>query len=1017
MSNLPASWRQFQLFDYTPIRDPNFQSNDPLYSDSSLSAIHATNSYLVVATNNAFIKIIAPEDLTLIKTFIAYDVDYRISFIKSLPNSDLLVTLAEKQGSPSVVKLWDLNRIIHLTEKDSDALKFKFQTQSLISNADNSYPISCFQFNDDLTCIAIGYTNGKVILVRGDLLRDRGSKQRLIYESNDPVTGIEFNKYEDLLYITTTSKILTVPTSGRNQRKPSRILSNKTSIDLNCVDIDPRSQNLIVGTTDSVRYYSHLNKIRTIKFEIPKSRIFRFDKHYLLIVSPHQEEILTAESISKKKRLFTRVLVIDLFNKHISFNLMIPNNTINYVFIMKSDVHMLSNDGILYKLYEKPINQQIELILQRQLFPIAYNLATQSKLSNDILLRIQKLYGDNLYENSDFEASIDVYIKCLDLFNKDKSQKKDSAEEDEEEDLDDFVMTLITKFKDAANIPNLTKFLFKLYELKEANNDHITLLLCCYCKLKLTNELDDFINDLDLDNANNLQDLNFQLIINLFKECGYFTQVIKLLYRLNQPNLIVGIQLHDLKQPKNSLSYVKSLPIEELLLILIDHSKTFLDHCPIETTELLINVFTGKYVPDETLREPLHIKVSDENKEGAVKPTDEPSFPLNNYRAFLSYISGSNGDDKSTLSNDSKLDGEEPTYLPPRPSLIFPSFINHPNEFVIFLEACIQTFDKYQGNISDKKDLLMTLLEMYLSLSRESKSIDAQEEWTMKARLLLNENANLLNNSSLLLISNIFDFKDGEAISKEKAGYEESLFRTYQVSGDITGCFEVLKRYGQNKPELYKLLLKFVVSKKEIYEKVSSNDFKYILSEISSKKLMNPLEILQILTENTGNEFLTLGIVKDFLIDYFDNQNREISNNTKLIEFYESESTKNSHKLTELSSRPFVIQNNKCSACHLKLDFPVVHFKCKHSYHQKCLTDNMIANVNEENTTAGDKQCPLCINELEEIRTIRNGHFKSKDNYELFESALNESHDRFKYISEYLGKGVMENESVTILNE
>ncbi|ABN65519.2 predicted protein [Scheffersomyces stipitis CBS 6054] len=1012
MSTLPSSWTQFQLFDYTPIRDPNFQTNDSLYSDASLSAIHATNSYLVIATNNAFLKIIASKNLQLLKTFIAYDLDYRISFVRSLPNSDLLITLAEKQGSPSIVKLWDLNRIIHLQEEDQDVLKFKFQTQALVTNADNSYPISSFEFSSDLTCIAIGYTNGKVILIRGDLLRDRGSKQRLIYESTDPVTNIAFNKYEDLLYITTTSKILTVSTSGRNQRKPQRILSNKTGIDLNCSVIDPKSQYLIVGTTDSIRYYSHLNKIRTIKFEIPKSRIFRFGKNYLLIVSPHQQELLAQESISKKKKSFARVLILDIFNKHISFNFMIPDNTINHVFVMQNDVHLLSNDGVLYKLHEKPINQQIESIIQRELFPVAYNLAVQASMPNDLLLRIQKLYGDFLYEKQENEASIDIYIKCLDLFEKSVDSQGESV--DQEDDLDDFVMTVITKFKDAANIPNLTKFLFKLYELKEANNDHITLLLCCYCKLKMTEELDKFINDLDLDEDNNLQDLNFQLIINLFKECGYFTQVIRLLFRLNQPNLIVGIQLNDLKQPRNSLNYIKSLPIDELLLILTEHSKTFLDDCPIETTELLINVFTGKYIPNGDHTEPFSAEISSKKEEKS-EETEAPST-LNNYRAFLNYLSGNSTDDiKSNNSNELSVEIQEPTYLPPRPSLIFPSFINHPNQFVIFLEACIESFDKYQGNMNDKKDLLITLLEMYLSLSKESKTNSAEEEWKNKARILLQENSSLLNNSSLLLLSNIYDFQEGEALAKEKAGHEESLLHSYQLSGDISGCFDLLRKYGEKKPEMYKLMLKFVVSKKEIFERINPLEFRFLFDTISSRKLMNPLEILQILTENPANDFITLGLIKDYLIDYFDNQNKEISNNTKLIGFYEGESTKSSHKLTELTNKPFVIQNNKCSACDNKLDFPVIHFRCKHSYHQKCLTDYVIASVQED--MSGERRCPKCVNEIEEIKAIRAGQFKSKENLELFEGTLNETQDKFRYISEYLGKGVMENESVVLFNE
>lgn len=990
--SIPSSWRQFQLFEFTPIRDPNVESDDSLYSDSSLSSICATNKYLVIAVNNAYIKVINLDNLTLVRTFMAYDIDYRIGFIKRLEKSDLIVTLGEKQGSPSVIKLWDLNKIIHL-ETVEDSI-FKFQTQVMVVNGDDSYPVSCFLFNFDLTCLAIGYTNGKVILVRGDLLRDRGSKQRVIYESNDPITGIHFNSIEDLLYVTTTSKILTIPTTGRNQGKPARILSNKTGIDLNCSDTDRDS--LIVGTPDSIRFYNHIHKTNSFTFEVPKSKVHRVSKNSLLIVSSQDEDILT----SSKKKLVTRILILDLKNKHISFNLVIPNNLVSNVFELQNDIYLLTNDGMLYKIHEKPINQQIEVILQRELFPIAYKLAEQAKMPKDVLLRIQNLYGEFLFNKQRFEDSIDVFIGCLDLFGEDK---------------DDFIMNTIIKFKDVSNISNLTKFLYKLYEINIASNDHITLLLCCYCKLKLTDDLDKFILNFD----DKFQDLNFQLIINLFKECGYFNQVIKLLYKLNQPSSIVDIQLNDLHKPKECLEYIKCLPIDDLLLILIDHSKSLLDYCPIETTELLINVFTGKYIPTETIKEPFLDSVCEET-------VLNPQLDLNSYTSFLSYLAGIK-DESPTVS---ELPG--PTYMPPRPSIIYPSFINHELEFVIFLEACVETFDKYQGNINDKKDLLITLLELYSSLERNGEGDEKEKEkekekdskekdkengvksdWYYKACKLIEINSTLLDSSSLLLLSHIYNFKEGEALAQEQNGYEESLFQSYKISGNIKACFDLVRKFGDKKPQLYKLMLKFIISKQDIFEQVKDSDFKFVLNKIDRNKIMSPLEILQILTSEQDNEFVTLGLVKDYLIDNIESQNNEINNNMKLIEYYEAESTKNSYKLTELTSKPFIIQNNKCSECSLKLDFPVVHFKCNHSYHQKCLNDSVYVS-SDVTPNSFDRKCPKCINEIDEMNTIKNTHYRARDNVDYFENALRDSKDKYKFISDYMGKGIMENESITL---
>ncbi|EGV63363.1 Vacuolar protein sorting-associated protein 11 [Yamadazyma tenuis] len=1017
--SLPANWRQLQLFDVLPIRDPNFNTGDALYSSPTLSEIEATQNYMVITINGCFVKIISKQ-FTTSKSFMAYDTDFRISFLRSLPKSDLLVTIAEKQGSPSVLKLWDLNKLVYLEidsskEDPIDIVKRKFQTQVLIQNGDNSYPMSSFTFNADFTCLAIGYTNGKVLLVRGDLIRDRGAKQRLIYESPDPITGLHFNEFHELLYVTTTSRILTVPITGRNQGKPLNVLSKKTGVPLQCSVIDPGKQELIVGLDSSIRYYNQIGKSHTINFELRKKIIYRYTKNYLLMVSP-------MEDVSgSSRKMSTRVVMIDLHYKHISFSLTIPNVAINHVFEMWNDLYLLSSDGMLYKLHEKPINQQVELTLQRELFQLAYQLAKNSNLEVNVLLKICKLHGNFLYQKQDYEASISSYIKCLKYFT-----NENYVANDDEESLNDFIMTIITKFKDASNIHDLTEFLYQLYNLKIASNDHITLLLCCYCKLKQVDKIRGFIKEINLSDATNnaddsdinegkkdfrniFLDLDFPLIINLFKECGYFDEVIRLLYELNQPNLIVDIQLNDLKNPQRCLNYIQSLTIDDLLLVLIDHSKSLLDNLPIETTRLLINVFTGKYEPNQST------KILDSNNSKSDSSTtkeksyerDEGMFPLNSYKAFLVYLSGKESeDDEMTISS---LNGaSEPTYLPPRPSLIFPSFINNPNEFVIFLEACIEAFDKYQGSTKDQKELLITLLEMYLSLSKKDKH--NYEEWLNKAKQLVDQYSTLLDESSLLLVSHLYGV-DGELKFTREEGFEETEFRTSQLSGDVKRCFEITKTYGNKKPQLYKMLLRFVISREEIFKQIDRQQFNFIINQLRTLKLASPLEIIQILG---STEFTTIGLIRDYLIETLDTAKQEITNNEKLVEYYEKESIKNSYKITELKTKPFVIQQNKCSACNLKLDFPVIHFKCKHSFHQRCLNDTYLSNNESLNATP---TCSICINDIDSIQTLRDEQFRAKDEVELFESTLKESSDKFKVISNYLGKGVMENEFVQITND
>ena len=117
-----SSWRQFQLFDYTPIRDPNYHSSHALYSDPTLSCITATTtSYLIIAINHCTIKLINLSDLTCQLTFDAYNIDYRITFIEPIHNSNnLFVTLAEKQGMPSIIKLWDISKLLNLANNENN---------------------------------------------------------------------------------------------------------------------------------------------------------------------------------------------------------------------------------------------------------------------------------------------------------------------------------------------------------------------------------------------------------------------------------------------------------------------------------------------------------------------------------------------------------------------------------------------------------------------------------------------------------------------------------------------------------------------------------------------------------------------------------------------------------------------------------------------------------------------------------------------------------------------------------
>ena len=99
----------------------------------------------------------------------------------------------------------------------------------------------------------------------------------------------------------------------------------------------------------------------------------------------------------------------------------------------------------------------------------------------------------------------------------------------------------------------------------------------------------------------------------------------------------------------------------------------------------------------------------------------------------------------------------------------------------------------------------------------------------------------------------------------------------------------------------------------------------------------------------------------------------------------------------ELSDKPTLFQATRCAACGRSLDPPVVHFLCKHSFHQSCL--------NESN--GQEAECPQCAVGNNSIRAFREAQEDSADRHDMFQDALQRSRDKFGTISEFFGRGVM----------
>lgn len=116
-----------------------------------------------------------------------------------------------------------------------------------------------------------------------------------------------------------------------------------------------------------------------------------------------------------------------------------------------------------------------------------------------------------------------------------------------------------------------------------------------------------------------------------------------------------------------------------------------------------------------------------------------------------------------------------------------------------------------------------------------------------------------------------------------------------------------------------------------------------------------------------------------------------------LVQSYRSETASKTAELISLSdaAAPETFQVTRCASCNAQLDLPTVHFMCKHSYHQRCLSDS-------------EPECILCARQHAIIKEVRRNQTRLADRHELFTAEVQDSDDGFAVVAGAFGRGLME---------
>ncbi len=432
------------------------------------------------------------------------------------------------------------------------------------------------------------------------------------------------------------------------------------------------------------------------------------------------------------------------------------------------------------------------------------------------------------------------------------------------------------------------------------------------------------------------------------------------------------------------------------------YARVLIEHCPKEATQLFIEYYTGRFTP--RIEAPATDSQPQTNggfAAGAANAVQNLSNLLP-----LSYMNNSAAAQNGVKPTppDATAKREPPKYTPPRPRTAFSSFIDHPDEFIVFLEACLKD-DSLSD--SDRSDISTTLFEMYLHKSNEKKGDDThREEWETRAKSLINTLPNgttpsppkpPIENSNVLLLSHLSDFTAGTTLVKEQSGLLFDIFRSYTSAKDTRGALKALRKYGPEEPQLYPAALSYLTSDSRILDEAGPEELAAVLERIDRDGLMAPLQVVQTLSKNA---VASMGMLKPYLAGRIERERKEIAENRRLAGQFRAETEVRRGELAELGSKPVVFQAARCGVCMGALELPAVHFLCRHSFHQRCLRGGGGAGEQGE-------ECPVCARDNATIRALKKSQEENAERHELFGDDLERSEDRFRTVAEWFGRGVM----------
>uniref|UniRef100_A0A673WCP1 Vacuolar protein sorting-associated protein 11 homolog n=1 Tax=Salmo trutta TaxID=8032 RepID=A0A673WCP1_SALTR len=359
MTAFYLQWRRFVFFDKETVKDAGDNGKNVVLP-VGISACDSDRGHIILG------------DILSVIWFLTRSL--QLSSFQLKQHSILVSVGQDEQGINPLVKIWNLDK------RDSGNPLCTRIFPAIPGNKPTE--VSCLTVHENLNFMAIGFTDGSVVLTKGDITRDRHSKTLTLHEGTCPITGLAFRQQGKVthLFVATLEKVHCYTLTVKEYPK---LELDTHGCALRCsVLTDPyQDSQFIVAGDECVYLYQ------------PDERGPCF--------SPNKSEFGSREMSPSEKQTLT---IYDLDNKFIAYSASFDN--IIEVLAEWGSFYILTRDGKMFVLQEKDTQTKLEMLFKKNLFVIAINLAKSQHLERDGLSEIFRQYGDHLYVKGDH-----LYVK------------------------------------------------------------------------------------------------------------------------------------------------------------------------------------------------------------------------------------------------------------------------------------------------------------------------------------------------------------------------------------------------------------------------------------------------------------------------------------------------------------------------------------------------------------------------------------------------------------------------------